>query len=158
MPEPMLPRGIRNNNPGNLRPNPAWKWDGQGPMDTAGGQGEYLTFISPEYGIRAMIRDIRSKRKRGLDTVQKIMNVYAPLGDNNNPVAYARSVCARIGAMLEIELEPNDPMPTDMREFRVAFAKAKVRVENGSPASFGRTEYWYADWVYAKAADMEDAS
>lgn len=157
MTDPILPRGIRNNNPGNLRPNQAWTWDGQGPMDTAGGQGEYLTFVSPEHGIRAMIRDIRQKRKRGLDTVQKIMNVYAPPGDNNDPKAYAHAVCARIGAMLQIQLEPDDPLPPDTKPFRVAFAKAKVRVENGSPGPFGRTDYWYPDSVYLKAADLEEA-
>ena len=152
-----LPRGIRNNNPGNLRPNPAWTWNGQGPMDTAGGQGEYLTFVSPEMGIRAMIRDCRSKRARGLNTIQRMIDVYAPVGDDNDPRAYARQVCARIGAQLQIQLEPDDPLPPDSRAFRIAFAKAKVRVECGDPKPHGRLTYWYADAVYERAAELEEA-
>ena len=154
--ETKLPRGILNNNPGNIRPNSLWKWDGQGPEDTSGNMGSYLTFITPEYGIRAMIRDVRMKRKRGLDTIYKILSAYAPPSDNNDVMAYAHGVCARIGAMLQIQLEPNDPLPPDTIPFRIAMAKAQTRVENGSGGPYGRTDYWYSDNVFAKGAALEE--
>jgi hypothetical protein len=158
-----LPRGIRNNNPGNMRPLPNDRWRGEIPPDTGktpdphDEMGSYSRFETPEWGIRAMIRDIRKKRRRGLNTIQKIMDVYAPVGDDNDPKAYARQVCGRIGALLQIQIDPDDPLPPDSRAFRVAFAKAKVRVECGDPKPHARSEYWYADAVYERAAELEEA-
>ena len=70
-----LPRGIRNNNPGNLRPLRGDRWRGEIPPDTGrtpdpnDEMGSYSRFSSPEFGIRALIRDCRKKRRRGLDTI-----------------------------------------------------------------------------------------
>ena len=52
-----IPRGIRNNNPGNIR----WsndQWKGLIPKDQASDKA-FCVFRSPEYGIRAMARILR---------------------------------------------------------------------------------------------------
>lgn len=153
--EKTLPRGIRNNNPGNLRPLRKDVWQGEVTPDT-GEMGSYSVFVAPEWGIRAMIRDVRNKRRRGLDTIFKILSAYAPAEDNNNVEAYSHGVCARVGAMLQIQLEPHDPLPPDTIPFRIAMAKAQVRVENGSGGPYGRSDYWYNDAMYARGAELEE--
>ena len=105
-----------------------------------------------------MIRDVQMKRRRGLNTVFKILSAYAPASDGNDVMADAHSVCARVGAMLQIQLEPNDSLPSDTKPFRIAMAQAQTRVENGSPGLFGRADYWYPDAVFANGADLEEAS
>ena len=149
-----LPRGIRNNNPGNIRPNPGWKWDGELPPDS-GDMGSYCRFIDPEHGIRALIRDCRNKRRRGLDTIFKIKSAFAPAADDNDVGAYANSVCRIINGQLGLSLTPNGPLPPDSMEFRVALAKASVRVECGDPAPHGRPPFWFDDDVFLRAAVME---
>lgn len=82
-------RGIRNNNPGNLRISEN-AWQGKVPV-TQNTDGSFEQFITPEYGIRALFIDLRSKINRGLNTVEKIMNVYAPPNENNT-VAYITAI------------------------------------------------------------------
>lgn len=84
---PSLPRGLRDNNPGNVRPNPAYTWYGQ-----AGEENGYVIFDDIEHGIRAMAKDLRSKIKRGLNTIAKYIPVYAPPEDNNNTEGYIERV------------------------------------------------------------------
>lgn len=62
------PRGIRNNNPGNIRWGDDWK--GLVPKDQRTDKS-FCQFTTPEYGIRAMIIILRNyQRKYGLDTVK----------------------------------------------------------------------------------------
>jgi hypothetical protein len=82
-------RGIRNNNPGNLRIS-ANAWQGKVPVEQ-NTDGAFEQFITPEHGIRALFIDLRSKINRGLDTVEKIMNVYAPPNENNT-IAYITAI------------------------------------------------------------------
>lgn len=82
-------RGIRNNNPGNLRIS-SNDWKGKVPKEK-NTDGSFEQFISPEYGIRALFIDLRSKINRGLNTVEKIMRVYAPTNENNT-VAYITAI------------------------------------------------------------------
>ena len=46
------PRGIRNNNPGNIEHN-GTNWQG---MDNPPHDGRFIRFVTPQYGIRAMAR------------------------------------------------------------------------------------------------------
>lgn len=82
-------RGIRNNNPGNLRISEN-AWQGKVPV-AQNTDGVFEQFISPEYGIRALFIDLRSKINRGLNTIEKIMNVYAPPTENNT-IAYITAI------------------------------------------------------------------
>lgn len=86
-------RGIRNNNPGNIvRTGTAW----QGMSVDQSGDSRFIVFDSPEYGIRAMARILRNYMAQGFDTVEKIINRWAPPVENDTG-AYVNAVANRIG-------------------------------------------------------------
>lgn len=80
------------NNPGNLRPsNTTWK--GQTGIITTTSNGKFVTFESMEYGYRAMILNLLTySKKYNLNTIQEIINRWAPKEDGNDPVKYAKFV------------------------------------------------------------------
>lgn len=87
-----LPRGIRNNNPGNIRHGSNWNGLAEEQPDSA-----FCTFIKPEYGIRAMGKILLNYQKLyGLDTVSEIINRWAPPVENDTG-AYAAHVAEKIG-------------------------------------------------------------
>jgi hypothetical protein len=45
-------------------------------------------FKTMAYGIRAMLIDIIGKHKRGLDTIQELINVWAPPIENDTTGLY----------------------------------------------------------------------
>lgn len=86
----MSARGIRNNNPGNIRP-------GQGFKGEVGDDGEgYARFDTIENGIRAIAVDLLTKMSNAIDTVREIVTKYAPPTENDT-AAYIKSVCAATG-------------------------------------------------------------
>ncbi|WP_122423301.1 structural protein P5 [Pseudomonas viridiflava] len=98
------PRGIRNNNPGNIDFNPRNQWEGQLPHDPAI-EARFARFDTPENGIRAMGKLIINYRGKdglpgvggpGIDTVYEIINRWAPMVENNTP-AYVRAVADTLG-------------------------------------------------------------
>lgn len=99
---PSLPRGLRDNNPGNIRPSTKYKWDGQ-----VGSENNYCVFIDVEHGIRAMAKDLMAKIGRGLNTIAKYVPVYAPPSDNNNTQGYINRVCAATGFAPDEVLQVN---------------------------------------------------
>jgi len=87
------PRGIRNNNPGNIRYNSGTQWDGLAdpPHD-----GDYCIFSNVRYGIRAMARVLGSYSRRGVVTIESIISTWAPDSENNTR-AYISAVAQRTG-------------------------------------------------------------
>lgn len=72
------PRGIRNNNPGNIEKS-SISWDGAVSDD-----GRFLQFASMEWGIRAMFRILRTyEESYKRDTIEKIIYRYAPPEEND---------------------------------------------------------------------------
>lgn len=89
-------RGIRNNNPGNMRPS-GDQWQGIAGTDN-GLNGPYLIFKAPEWGIRAVYKNLLTYRnKYGLDTIAEIITRWAPASDNNNTAAYIAAVSKAVG-------------------------------------------------------------
>lgn len=112
----MTTRGIRNNNPGNIRHGDKWRGLSASQPDPA-----FCTFVAPVYGIRAMVKILRNYRKRGINTVAEIISAWAPTVENDT-AAYIKSVCSRTG------VGPNDPIePTNPD-----LIKAIIKHENGS--------------------------
>ncbi len=71
-------RGVRNNNPLNLRKtNTGWKHKVEG-TDT-----EFETFSSMMWGVRASLRNMRTHYYRGVNTIQKMISIWAPPSENN---------------------------------------------------------------------------
>lgn len=77
-----MPRGFRNNNPGNLIKTPI-QWQGKLPHNVNTDE-RFEQFSNFYYGLRAMIMDLHTKIEvRKLDTIAKIIPVYAPRHENN---------------------------------------------------------------------------
>lgn len=116
---PEAARGLRNNNPGNVEAG-ADRWEGQ-----TGSDGRFATFETPEAGIRALARTLLTYQdKHGLNTVQGIINRWAPPGENNTK-AYARAVANAIG------FETTTPL--DLKDAKVlqSLTRAIIGHENG---------------------------
>ncbi len=114
-----LPRGLRDNNPGNIRPNPAYVWYGQVSVEHG-----YVVFDNVEHGIRAMAKDLKAKIKRGLNTIEKYIPIYAPPSDNNNTEGYIQRVVKSSGIARNAVL-----VPDTTTLFRLV--KAHIAVEIG---------------------------
>ena len=91
-----LPRGIRNNNPGNLEAG-ADQWQG---LDEPRSDGRFCRFVSPAYGVRALARTLivyqdKREAKDGseIDTVREVIERWAPANENDTQ-AYIESVWA----------------------------------------------------------------
>jgi hypothetical protein len=89
-------RGLRNNNPGNIRDDNGYldssDWVGQIGVDGDG----FAIFDTPVNGIRAIVRVLRSYDKRGLNTIGKIISTWAPPSENNTQ-AYINAVVKKVG-------------------------------------------------------------
>jgi len=95
-----LPRGIRNNNPGNIEKSNT-KWDGK----AKGEDSRFETFATPEYGIRAMAKVLLTyQRKYGINTVEGIINRWAPPVENNTD-SYINHVSQMTGLKRDQELD-----------------------------------------------------
>lgn len=117
-----LPRGIRNNNPGNIRHGANWLGinpDGRN-IDSA-----FFVFTTPVYGIRALAKVlINYKKIHGLKTVRQIINRYAPPNENQT-IAYIQSVAKQLGVY------PDTVIDIEERGVLTVFIKAVIRMENG---------------------------
>lgn len=102
------PRGVRNNNPGNIDYNRANKWQGQMPPNDAL-EKRFARFDSPENGIRALGKLLQTyQNKYCLDTVKKIINRWAPPVENDSG-AYVRAVAQKIGVLPDQVITLKDP-------------------------------------------------
>jgi hypothetical protein len=85
------PRGIRNNNPLNIRVSPD-NWEGK-----VGDDGSFVVFESPLFGIRAASRILKTYREKyNLISVSSIIARWAPESENDTQ-AYIESVAGKIG-------------------------------------------------------------
>lgn len=116
------PRGIRNNNPGNLN------FVGQaGAHKEPGPNGRFAVFATPEAGLRALRNQlIRYVYRDGVNTVAGIIAKWAPPSDGNDTPAYAATVATRLGVAVEAPLSPLTP------EQLAALMHAIIHVENGT--------------------------
>ncbi|MBW7909654.1 MAG: structural protein P5 [Alphaproteobacteria bacterium] len=138
-----LPRGIRNNNPGNIRLSPT-RWQGQKDvqLDTS-----FVEFAAPVWGLRAMMRLLLTYHvKYGLDTAESLINRWAPPHENATD-HYIYSVARHLKKSRRDKLDIFDPA------VMIALCEAITRHENGAPHA-GEPPFWYAPALYAEAARM----
>lgn len=87
-----LPRGIRNNNPLNIRIS-GIAWKGKIPL-SQNTDGSFEQFDSMQHGLRAALINIRTYINRyKCNTPQTIISRWAPASDGNNTRAYVQRVC-----------------------------------------------------------------
>lgn len=113
-------RGIRNNNPGNIRKGENWQGMAQTQSDPA-----FIQFKSPEYGIRAMVKLLRNYEKLyNLNTIKGIIFRWAPPNENNTE-AYVKSVEQKTG------LKQNEALDLADQNVMRKLVKAIIFHENG---------------------------
>lgn len=86
------PRGIRNNNPLNIRIGNTWLGEVPNPSDS-----DFEQFVSVVYGLRAAFCILRRYiRRYHRDTIAKICSAWAPSNENNTAL-YISQVAKRVG-------------------------------------------------------------
>lgn len=118
----MTPRGIRNNNPGNIRHGQNWLG-----LNPEGGKIDpaFCVFESPVFGIRALGKVLTNYKKiHNLNTVRQIVSRYAPPNENQT-AAYIQSVAK------QLEVYPDTKIDIEERGVLTVFIKAVIRMENG---------------------------
>jgi len=123
-----LPRGLRNNNPGNIRKTPTM-WQGE----VTGSDKSFKTFVSMEYGYRAMFVLLRSYIDKGYDTIEKIITRYAPPSENTTS-SYIKHVTERTGISKNKKLKFSDSQ--SMKDLVAAISKS----ENGVNADLSKVQ------------------
>lgn len=99
-----MSRGLRNNNPGNIRP-----------VRNQPNDGAFAIYRTPEEGWGALGRQLKGYANAGLDNVASIISKYAPAADHNETGPYIQSVTANmskrlgsdVGALTRLDL--SDP-------------------------------------------------
>lgn len=125
MVDPSKVRGVRNCNPLNIERGIQWK--GLRPEQT---DKRFCQFVSMQYGWRAglvILRNYikgRSGAKRPLDTIEKIINRWAPPSENHTS-SYIKNVCEDVGIDMRTRIKWED------RAAICAIVKAMARVECG---------------------------
>ena len=115
-----VPRGLRNNNPGNLRHGDKWEGLAKDQSDPA-----FATFISPIYGIRAMAIVLRNyQRKHKCKTLADFIRRWAPPNENDT-TSYIAAVAR------ECALTPSAKIDVDDADVMAPLIAAIIRHENG---------------------------
>ena len=131
-----LPRGIRNNNPLNIRVGNNWKGEAPHPTDH-----QFEQFTDMKWGVRAAFIVLRNYIGRHrLNTVRKIISRWAPANENDTR-RYIETVCQRAN------LRPDEPVSADDCRQMCALFLAMCFVENGREISLDDT---LVGWQLAK--------
>lgn len=139
----MSKRGIRNNNPANIRRGCNWKGLAKTQTDK-----EFCQFVTMTWGVRALLVTLRTYVvKHHLHTVREIITRWAPPSDGNNTEAYIKFVEKEIhdiSVPISLSLYEYD----FYREYQYSecvlfiMAKAMCKMESGYNLDYG--VYLYA--------------
>lgn len=119
------PRGIRNNNPLNIRKGNNWQGEKKVQTDS-----QFEQFVSMQYGIRAGFKILRNYitgyngRTKQLRNVHDIISRWAPSNENNTQ-AYINNVCRMTG------LHEFEKISFEDRSIMVSLVDAMIRQECG---------------------------
>lgn len=105
-------RGLVNNNPGNIRPDARYQWEGavgvdKGEKEKAG----FVQFATPEAGIRALTMNLMSYDAQGINTPRAIINRWAPPSDQpgKSNANYIAAVAKALGVKPTDTINVKDP-------------------------------------------------
>ncbi len=119
-----LPRGIRNNNPGNLRKTNIG-WQGEVKPGTDPGFEQFENMV---YGLRALMIDVIGDMREGKNTLRKLINEFAPASENNT-TAYVQSVSKYLGIGPDVVLNESETLIKKL-------IRGIVMVENGKAHTY----------------------
>ena len=134
-----MSRGLKNNNPGNIRRSKT-RYVGEISPST---DAEFKQFESIAYGYRAMFVLLDSYRRRySLNTIRQMINRYAPPTENFTE-GYIRFVAQRTG------IRPDEVLDTRSARDMVPIVMAMSEIENGVKAVAADVE---AGWAMFEAS------
>jgi len=114
-----LPRGIRNNNPGNIEHGKDL-WQG-----LAGTDGRFAKFTDVKWGIRAMARLlVNYQKKHELETIQDMIHRWAPPVENHTD-SYVDVVATAVG------VDALEKVDATRENVMLPMIRAMITVENG---------------------------
>ena len=128
----MSTRGIRNNNPANIRRGAHWIGLVAQPTDK-----EFCCFISMVWGVRALLVTLRTYVvKRNVRTIPQIIERWAPPQDGNNTKRYIQFVedaVKEIDAPIKLSLQAIDFRPEYQHPKSLLYliVKAMCKMESG---------------------------
>lgn len=133
----LLPKGIRNNNPGNIRFNGEIQWKGLRGADN----GNYCIFTLPIFGIRALALNLyNSNQLRLRKSVRDIQTVYAPTSENDLE-AYIKFICEHL------DVRDTDPLNLAIYDTANIYVRAIISFENGKPPQdWGKNGEWFSEY------------
>lgn len=105
MPPLSVPRGIRNNNPGNIE---FARQPGATLETSTPDRKRFAQFRTPEEGLAALSKQLQLYGSRGIDTLNTIMKQYAPAFENNT-AAYVKRLSSEIGVGANDHLDTTNP-------------------------------------------------
>ena len=115
-----IPRGIRNNNPLNIRIGNTWLGEVKNPTDN-----EFEQFVHVSFGLRAgFILLKRYINRYNLNTIEKIISRWAPSNENNTHTYIDR-------VTKSMNINPDTPLLYEDQDTMCALVYAMVYVENG---------------------------
>ncbi|PHM61210.1 structural protein [Xenorhabdus ishibashii] len=130
-----MTRGIRNNNPGNIRHGDQWQGLCSRQTDKS-----FCQFIAPEYGIRAMLKILHNYVKLyGDNTIRQFISRWAPPNENDTE-SYITYVSQTVGVSSHAVIDVND------KSIMTALTKAMIQMENGKQP--------YSDDIFERALEM----
>ena len=110
---PNAPMGIRNNNPGNLRPG-----------------GNFAQYPDMQSGLAALDNNLQSYGKQGVNTIAGVISKWAPPNENDTN-GYIKEVSQRLGVSPNQQIDLSNPL------VRQSLSTAIALRENGPQGVFG---------------------
>lgn len=134
----MSTRGIRNNNPANIRRGCNWKGLIRQQKDR-----EFCEFVTMAWGVRALLVTLRTYVvKHHLHTVREIITRWAPPSDGNNTEKYIEFVekaVKNVDAPITLTLQAIDFKPESQHSECILYliAKAMCKIESCYNLEYG---------------------
>ena len=127
-----VPRGIRNNNPLNIRIGNTWLGERPNPTDPA-----FEEFVTIEYGYRAAFLILRRYiRRYKKNTIAAIISTWAPPNENSTR-RYIDFVANKMG------IAPDLPISYEDKETMTQLVAAMQIMECGGPADMAKVARGY---------------
>lgn len=119
-----MSRGLRNNNPGNIRLS-SIRYKGE----VESRDKEFKSFSAMEWGYRAIFVLLYTYQTRhGLNTIEQMINRYAPPSENAT-AAYIRFVAK------QANIQPDEVVDSLCPKTMIPIVSAMSYIENGAVAS-----------------------
>ena len=142
-----LPRGLKVNNPGNIRNTPK-KWEGE---IRPSRDHSFKTFESIEYGYRAVFMLLNNyQRLKGKNTIAEMIDLYAPPEDGNRTDLYIQHVSEWSGIPSDLYID------TDEKETMIRIVMSMSRQEQGIKADVEQVKRGWDLYVTIKKRQQDE--